>query len=148
MHSDSSISDYLDRVNFIADNLALFRSKVDEGDLVAVVMNNVPSYVAGSTALVADRGRGTPRGHVLSPLLEEVVVALFAVVSVAHLLLFLVVAILLILPVLVLLSMAFLAHLLLLRVFIVLLGRHLVHLVFNVRFVVALAIPLSIVTTV
>lgn len=41
MCGDSFISDYLDRVNAIADNLALSGSKVDEGDLVAVVMNNV-----------------------------------------------------------------------------------------------------------
>ncbi|BFG24030.1 hypothetical protein CerSpe_103040 [Prunus speciosa] len=42
---DSSIADYSDKVNVIADNLALFGSAIPDSDLLGVIMNNVgPLY--------------------------------------------------------------------------------------------------------
>ena len=42
---DLSIADYLDKVNVIADNLALYGAFVSESDLVAIIMSKVgPQY--------------------------------------------------------------------------------------------------------
>ncbi|ONI15110.1 hypothetical protein PRUPE_3G026300 [Prunus persica] len=42
---DSSIADYLDKVNVIADNLTLSGSPIPDSDLLAIIMNNVgPLY--------------------------------------------------------------------------------------------------------
>ncbi|KAL6221405.1 hypothetical protein ACLB2K_009156 [Fragaria x ananassa] len=41
MRGNMSISDFLDKINSIADNLALAGSPTSDNDLVSIIMNNV-----------------------------------------------------------------------------------------------------------
>ncbi|BFG33142.1 hypothetical protein CerSpe_194160 [Prunus speciosa] len=55
---DSSIADYLDKVNAIVDNLALSGSPLPDSDLLAVIMNNVgPLY---ESTVASAQARETP----------------------------------------------------------------------------------------
>ncbi|CAL9017956.1 unnamed protein product, partial [Prunus brigantina] len=55
---DSSIADYLDKVNAIVDNLALSGSPLPDSDLLAVIMNNVgPLY---ESTIASAQARETP----------------------------------------------------------------------------------------
>ncbi|CAL2242161.1 unnamed protein product [Prunus armeniaca] len=55
---DSSIADYLDKVNAIVDNLALFGSPLPDSDLLAVITNNVgPLY---ESTVASAQARETP----------------------------------------------------------------------------------------
>ncbi|KAI5340967.1 hypothetical protein L3X38_020241 [Prunus dulcis] len=55
---DSSVADYLDKVNAIVDNLALSGSPLPDSDLLAVIMNNVgPLY---ESTIASAQARETP----------------------------------------------------------------------------------------
>ncbi|BBH02147.1 hypothetical protein Prudu_012630 [Prunus dulcis] len=55
---DSSVADYLDKVNAIVDNLALSGSPLPDSDLLAVIMNNVgPLY---ESTIASTQARETP----------------------------------------------------------------------------------------
>ncbi|XP_009378969.2 uncharacterized protein LOC103967436 [Pyrus x bretschneideri] len=57
-HGDLSIADYLDKVNVLADNLALSEASVSELDLVAIIMSKVgPQY---ETTVASAQARDTP----------------------------------------------------------------------------------------
>ncbi|ONH90937.1 hypothetical protein PRUPE_8G084200 [Prunus persica] len=59
---DSSIADYLDKVNAIVDNLALSGSPLPDSDLLAVIMNNVgPLY---ESTVASTQARETPITYV------------------------------------------------------------------------------------
>ncbi|CAL8130613.1 unnamed protein product [Prunus armeniaca] len=55
---DSSIANYLDKVNVIADNLALSGSSIPDSNLLAVIMNNVGSLYESTIA--SAQARETP----------------------------------------------------------------------------------------
>ncbi|KAI5339585.1 hypothetical protein L3X38_018857 [Prunus dulcis] len=55
---DLSVSDYLDKINLIADNLALVGSLITDPDLVTIIMNNVgPAF---EVTISAAQARDTP----------------------------------------------------------------------------------------
>lgn len=55
---DMSISDFLDKINSISDNLALAGSPLTDGDLVSIIMNNVGA--AFEVTVSAAQARDTP----------------------------------------------------------------------------------------
>ncbi|XP_062013808.1 uncharacterized protein LOC133730186 [Rosa rugosa] len=58
MRGNMSISDFLDKINSIADNLALAGSPMNDNDLVSIIMNNVgPLY---ETTVSSAQARDTP----------------------------------------------------------------------------------------
>lgn len=58
MRGDLSISDFLDKINGVADNLALAGNPVSETDLVSIIMNNVGSVY--ETTVNSAQARDTP----------------------------------------------------------------------------------------
>ncbi|CAL2254293.1 unnamed protein product [Prunus armeniaca] len=54
-HGDSSITDFLDRIKSIVDNLALVRASVADSDLFAVIMNNVGPLYENNVAFTQAR---------------------------------------------------------------------------------------------
>ncbi|KAB2597742.1 hypothetical protein D8674_000662 [Pyrus ussuriensis x Pyrus communis] len=56
---DLTVADYLDRMNAIADNLALAGQPMSDDELVQIVLNNLkPAFKMTVNAFVASQGRG------------------------------------------------------------------------------------------
>jgi hypothetical protein len=58
MRGDLSISDFLDKINAVADNLALAGNPVSDPDLVSIIMNNVGAVY--ETTVSSAQARDTP----------------------------------------------------------------------------------------